>query len=976
MPLSTDTRRNPTPSREERLFGVCGLLRAQAVGARSRCDDDGVSLIEVLVAFVVLLIVMLPMGILLTHVSNEAAVTRQRQAALQLADSWIEVLSNSTPPTGSDRAVMTNVPAAPVVAAGVQTPQPTLAGTTFAVTANYTEALVNGVGQSDLCADGLPPSPSHPGVIQLQVRVTWDQGRYSAADSTNISYPKPGLQTQGFLAVDVSNDGLTDKFGNSATTRLEAQPVTIQQQGSSPTLSPNPLTLYPDANGCVFAQVPVGTYDVMLNPPSANTPSSFVGWPGSPAFVTPAGAQTYDAGMQTVSVTSEAVVQMQAYDEGINASLTYGGASSVDGALACPATTAMTCLVTGNGTSSAQAAWSSGGGTWSSAGISGATNINQVACTPGAPSTCVAVGDTLANAVALTTSATLRTATADTLPGNVTDLTKVTCPSAHGCYALGASASGPVLLGGAVGEGSASADRWTILSPPTPLTALNSVACATSTICLVTGSSAGPAPVVLRLDGDPAALAGNSAWVPDFTTDALPTGATGTTSVGTVSCPTSTTCLALATGDTAGSTDPTILTMAVASTGADTWAAESTFPTGATDITDITCTTSTCMAVGSLQSGAHVAVWTGDLATSPHRWSQAQGIPTTVVAATSVACGVPDGGDTADCILGVTTSDASTPGQLLDGTLLGGSWVWNLKTPQVSSPVLYYLGVSCVNPTSASTATCMAVGATGKGPVIATTTTGPNGSWTAQITPAGSGSVVTGIPLQTSPSSNTEWTTQFSHALAQKGNATSLNGLYPDPGGYSLAAGDCSAVASGLALASLDALPGDTASPTVPLDLVDMQVLGTTGAPLAGATVTLSSTQCSGDDYSLPTSDANGITSSSIPYGSYTYTVTARGTTYPANGINLIFAGQTVSSQAPASLVSTPVSNGQSVISWTSFAPDNGPHPATYTVTESPDGLTCTTTTTTCVITGITGTSPTYSVQSSTYLPAVLQVQA
>ena len=76
-------------------------------------------------------------------------------------------------------------------------------------------------------------------------------------------------------------------------------------------------------------------------------------------------------------------------------------------------------------------------------------------------------------------------------------------------------------------------------------------------------------------------------------------------------------------------------------------------------------------------------------------------------------------------------------------------------------------------------------------------------------------------------------------------------------------------------------------------------MVGPTGAPLPGATVTLTSTQCSQNDvYTLPTSDAAGMTSSSLPYGSYTYTVSAGGTTYPANGEYLILGGQTVETQA------------------------------------------------------------------------------
>ncbi len=80
--------------------------------ARHR-GDDAVTLVEVLVATLVLLVTMIPMGILLTNVSASAADARQRQAALQLADSWVEILANSQPPTGTDGSVLTSTPPDP-----------------------------------------------------------------------------------------------------------------------------------------------------------------------------------------------------------------------------------------------------------------------------------------------------------------------------------------------------------------------------------------------------------------------------------------------------------------------------------------------------------------------------------------------------------------------------------------------------------------------------------------------------------------------------------------------------------------------------------------------------------------------------------------------------------------------------------------------------------------------------------------------
>jgi len=64
--------------------------------------DEGVSLVEVVVAAVILLVIMIPVGYLLTSATGAATQARQHQAAQQLADSWIQILSNADPAFGPD----------------------------------------------------------------------------------------------------------------------------------------------------------------------------------------------------------------------------------------------------------------------------------------------------------------------------------------------------------------------------------------------------------------------------------------------------------------------------------------------------------------------------------------------------------------------------------------------------------------------------------------------------------------------------------------------------------------------------------------------------------------------------------------------------------------------------------------------------------------------------------------------------------
>ena len=52
------------------------------------------------------------------------------------------------------------------------------------------------------------------------------------------------------------------------------------------------------------------------------------------------------------------------------------------------------------------------------------------------------------------------------------------------------------------------------------------------------------------------------------------------------------------------------------------------------------------------------------------------------------------------------------------------------------------------------------------GPVIATSTSGPGGTWTTQTPSSLPGAMVTGIPLETAPATTTNWTTQVTAAQA------------------------------------------------------------------------------------------------------------------------------------------------------------------------------------------------------------------
>jgi Tfp pilus assembly protein PilV len=862
--------------------------RARAADrARGRESDEGLSLVEVLIAFVILMITMVPIGFLLDSTVAAANQARQREAANQLADSWMEVLSNASPP--ATNGVITNGWTTPSAPQGAQTPTSTLPGTTFTIQSQYSLQSVNDEvgGSSDLCSNGEPPSPSHPGVIQLHVRVTWPGG--ALTNTTNIPYPQPGLQTEGYLSLLLTNSGQTgaSPYTNSASLRLSAVPVSITD-----TATGTNYVLYPDPNGCLFAQLPTGPYTVSLEQPTTSEsggPSGFV-YPGTPPFVTETGSQT-DTASTTLTIAAEQTVQLSgpanAFDAGINTLLTYGGGSAVDGGVECPGTSALTCLATGDGTSGASTTWGGASSTWSSATLSNATHLNQVACTSATSPTCIGVGYTTSGttdtgAIVTTTSDFLATST-DVLPSGVADVTQVVCPSATGCYAFATSTTGtPELLAGAPGT-----DTWVKLT--TTFTSLSSIACPTSTTCEVSGvavlGSGGPVPVIIRLDGDPGTLATNSAWAPTITADTLPSTFT---SAGEIVCPDSAQCLALGAGDSHSSSDPTIFTtdpLSSVAGQASTWIDE-TFPTGTASLTGISCTSVDCVAIGTMPGTTPTAaVWTGSLSGSgsSDQWQQSTNIPA-VKGFTSVACGQPDSTDTASCDIAAITSPTS--GELVSGTLVqNGGWVWNGLSNPSGSGLEYYTGVACETPPSSSNSTCAASGVTPSGPVIITSSSGPNGTWTTSTPSSLTGKLVSGIPLQTTPASQLNWTTAV--AAGGSTNATTLPGyLYPYANGYSIAAGDCLTEAGNSgAQASLSALPGGTANATIPLGLLPLQVVNTSGTPISGASLTLKATSsgCPADTYTLPLTDAAGITRTSVPYGTYSLTGSAGATTIPTN---------------------------------------------------------------------------------------------
>ncbi|MGD0392563.1 MAG: hypothetical protein ABSC41_07950, partial [Acidimicrobiales bacterium] len=648
---------------------------------------------------------------------------------------------------------------------------------------------------------------------------------------------------------------------------------------------------------------------------------------------------TADTSTTQVTIAAQETLALSGgngFDEGITTSLAYGGGAAVDGGVDCPGTASLTCLTTGDGTTTSSVAWG-GTSSWTSTNLGSVTHLNQVACTSASSPTCVGVGykrssSTNSGAI-VTTASDFGSASTDTVPSGVADISQVVCPSANGCYALATSTTGsPELLAGAVGQQSPLQDKWTVLTPTSgstsiALNGLASIACPTSSTCELTGSGAvgilPSSPIVLRLDGDPAGLATNTAWKPTFTSDIIPITMKA---VGEIVCPASSQCLALGSGDLLSPTDPTIFTAPISATSgqASTWINDA-FPAGAASVTGISCTSTTCVAIGTEPGtpAPTAAVWPGSLAGngSSDQWYLASDIPS-IQAVTAVACGQPAGNDVADCEVAAVTGPGAS--ELIDGSLAqNGGWVWNPSAGTTGAE--YYSGLACESPPSSSQSTCAAAGVTASGPIIVTTASGPAGTWRTQ-TPSLPGAMVNGVPVETTPASQSNWTTNVSYSQSATGNATTLPGdLYPYANGYSIAAGDCATEANNTgASTSLSAIPGNQADATVPLGLVPLQVLNSSGVPLSGATATLtaSTSGCAADTYTLPLTDADGITRIAVPYGTYSFTATAGSTTVPTSNSSV-----TVTVGASSVLVSTATttSGTTTTTSTTTYLPNPAP---------------------------------------------------
>ena len=867
--------------------GGTGAGESGADRLRRERPEGGFGLIEVMIAFSILMLALVPVAALLTNVINQAANARERLTALSLAEQYIESLNNSGPHlnAGNQPIIGTSVleTATPIVRSSVA----------YKVYSDFTWTAAEGTNP-DLCTSG-----SAPKVLNLQVTVDWGANS-SLTDTTVLDYPPAGIPTYGFLAVRVNGDPAgsspNDVNNNTWANRVHAVPVTIVSP-PAPAVSTFSATVYPDSYGCVFQQVPPGTYGIALADPSPGVPGGVVGTYGSPSFVANFNEQTSQTQAPfTVSVGQVTPVTFQ-YDEGSLVKLAYPSTTATEDGVTCPGAGSILCLATGEAPASAGAPSSnpvailsvrttSG---WSVAPLpSGVGRLAGTACA--GSNRCIGVGFGATGgggfqgvSVSATPSSSA-TFTSDTVPAGVTSLSGITCPAGDTCFAWGSGPSGAVILSGNVSSGGVT---WTNDTGLTGVSAVSGMACPSASTCFAVGSTSLGA-TIMSLDST------GTNWV----ADTLPSGVT-VSALTQVVCPGTSTCYAIG----AGTSGPLVLSLGLGTAWVD-----DTLGAAATSFSQVVCPgTSTCYVIGAnSSSGVILSVdssgtnWVGDSLPSTTSLSQVV-CPST---STCVAIGSGSAGplvlslssatswvsDTVTLPSGVSltalsriacagSSNCFVTGSTSANALilsLGSGTSWADDTlPTAASPV-FFSGVACTG------STCEAAGGSKTGAVLLDGTS--SGTTWSNGTPNGlAGMYLSDVPVSVSNSSLQPYSTV--EVTAPSSDAAQIGPLFPFASGYSVAAGECTAEVAA-ASSQVSSVPGGTSSAVLPMGLLPVEVVTANGTPVAGATLsaTINDSSCtpltplSGSNpasFALQPTGPDGLSRLATVYETYTITATA-----------------------------------------------------------------------------------------------------
>jgi type II secretory pathway pseudopilin PulG len=218
-------------------------------GDGHRQRSDGFGLIEVVLSLAILLVVLVSSSYLLDNVVQQAATNREKVAAAELAEQYLEKTSNATLATlesNISRDVL--LTATPVVVGGVS----------YSVWSHLEWADTG--NQPSLCSSGNPPQ-----VIRATMTVKWTGGQQLG--ETSVINPPYGIviSGDGFLSIKILGS-VAGKPPADTTNFINVGVNVAQIVGGVPQ---TPTTYNPDQYGCVFLQEPAGyTYKVTLASPT------------------------------------------------------------------------------------------------------------------------------------------------------------------------------------------------------------------------------------------------------------------------------------------------------------------------------------------------------------------------------------------------------------------------------------------------------------------------------------------------------------------------------------------------------------------------------------------------------------------------------------------------------------------------------------------------------------------------------------
>jgi hypothetical protein len=310
----------------------------------------------------------------------------------------------------------------------------------------------------------------------------------------------------------------------------------------------------------------------------------------------------------------------------------------------------------------------------------------------------------------------------------------VSCPSATTCIAVGIDNSQQV----ATSIGTLSGGTWTWSAETQAGNGygrLNAVSCPSATSCVAVGFNSNRNNITI------AGTLSGGAWT--WSAESLVPGQSSQGELTGVSCPTTTTCVAVG-YESSNNTYQSITTVGTLSGGVWTWTTQSVVTPDATgygELTAVSCPSATsCVAVGydgSLQNGSNQSITTvGALSGGAWTWTTESPVSADASGAGylyGVSC------STATTCVAVGF-DAGAQSITTSGTLSGGSWTWTADTVIVPDPSGFgdLYGVSCPSAT-----TCVAVGQDPYDP-IATVGTLSGGTWTWSAESSAVGDPTTG----------------------------------------------------------------------------------------------------------------------------------------------------------------------------------------------------------------------------------------